>query len=104
MGQGFSVSVAKLRAGSQDVGALLDRCLIIAGDAVDALAGMAGSVDHAGLASALGGAAGQGARMFWAMGATYQHVGSGLAASAETYADTEHGIAGLFGAIFGRLR
>jgi hypothetical protein len=104
VGEGFSVSAAELQAGSQDVGTLLDRCLIITEDAVHALAGMAGSVGHAGLAPALGGAAAQGARTFWAMGAAYQHIGDGLAASAETYAGTEHGIAGQFGAIFGKLR
>ena len=53
VGQGFSVNAAKLQAGSGQVSGLQDRCEVIAGDAVDALAGMAGSAGHPALASAL---------------------------------------------------
>jgi hypothetical protein len=102
VGQGFSVSASNLQAGSQEVGGLYQRCLIIAEDAVGALAGMMGSAGHAGLVSALGGAEGQGTRTFLALGAAYQHASAGLAASAETYAGTERGIAAQFGTIFGR--
>jgi hypothetical protein len=52
--------------------------------------------------SALGGAEAQGARTFGALGAAYQHVIAGLAASAETYAGTERGIAVQVGTMFGR--
>ena len=104
VGQGFSVSAGKLRAGSQDVNDLLDRCLLIAEDAVEALGGMAGSSGHAGLASALNGAAGQGARTFWVMGSAYQHVSTGLVASAETYSGTERANASRAWAIFEGLR
>ncbi len=104
MGQGFSVSAGRLREGSQEIGRLRERCLIIAADAVDALAGMAGSAGHAGLVSALGEAEGQEGRTFSALSAAYQHVSVGVAASAETYADTERGIAAQAGTILGRLR
>jgi hypothetical protein len=100
-GQGFSVSTGELEAGSQDVSDLLSRCLSIAEDVVAALAGMAGSAGHAGLASALTGAAGQGARTFWAMGTAYQHVSSSLVASAETYSAADRAIAVRAGAITG---
>jgi hypothetical protein len=46
VGQGFSVNAAKLQEGSQEVGNLQGRCEVIAGDAVDALAGMAGFGPH----------------------------------------------------------
>ncbi len=72
MGQGFSVNLSKLRAGSQDMTGLQGRCENIAGDAVDALAGMAGSAGHAGLASALTSATGQGFRAFVEMGVVYR--------------------------------
>jgi hypothetical protein len=103
VGQGFSVSAGKLRAGSQDVGALLDRCLLIAEDSVDALAGMADSAGHPGLASALSGAVGQGARTFWAMGTACRHVSASLAASADNYADTEQAVAARARALLGEL-
>jgi hypothetical protein len=104
VGQGFSVNAAKLREGSQEVGSLQGRCEVIAGDAVDALAGMAGSAGHPALASALSGAAGQGAKAFLAMRAAYGHVSSGLSASATNYAKTDQGIAGQAGLIFRGLR
>ena len=104
MGQGFSVNAAKLQEGSQEVGNLQGRCEVIAGDAVDALAGMAGSAGHPALASALTGAAGQGAKAFWAMGAAYGHVSSSLSASAANYTKTDEGIAGQAGLIFRGLR
>lgn len=104
MGQGFSVSAGRLDAGSQDVSGLLDHCMVIAEDAVGALAALAASAGHAGLASAMTGAAGQGARTLWAMGTAYRHVSASLAASAETYASTERAIAARAGAIFGELR
>jgi hypothetical protein len=102
VGQGFSVSAGKLRAGSQDVSALLDRCLLVAQDAVESLAGMAGSAGHPALAAALDGAAGQGARTFWAMGTAYQHISAGLTTSAETYSRADQAIAGQAAGIFGR--
>lgn len=104
VGQGFSVNADKLQAGSQEIGDLLERSLIIAADAVDALAGMAGSAGHVDLVSALGHAEGQGARTFRALSASYQHAGVGVAASAKTYADTERGIATQAGSIFGKPR
>jgi hypothetical protein len=104
VGQGFSVSVGKLQAGSQEISGLRGRCLIIAADAVDALARMAGSAGHVGLVPALDEAESQGGRTFSALSAAYQHVSLGVAASAETYADTERGIAAQAGTILGRLR
>lgn len=104
VGQGFSVNAAKLQEGSQEVGNLQGRCEVIAGDAVDALAGMAGSAGHPALASALTGAAGQGLVTFWAVGATYQHVSNGLNASAETYSNAERAIAVKAGTILRGLR
>jgi hypothetical protein len=93
MSQGFSVNPAKLQAGSQEVGELLERCQAIAAGAIAALSGMADSAGHLGLASALTGAAGQGARTFFGIGSVYQHVSGGLDASADTYASTEQAIA-----------
>lgn len=104
VGQGFSVDADKLQKGSQEIGDLLERSLIIAADAVDALAGMAGSAGHVDLVSALGHAEGQGAQTFRALSASYQHAGVGVAASAKTYADTERGIAARAGTIFGKPR
>ncbi len=104
MGQGFSVNAAKLREGSQEVGNLQGRCEVIAGDAVDALAGMAASAGHPALASALMGAAGQGSVTFWAVGTAYQHVSNGLSASAATYSNTERVIVGKAEMIFRDLR
>ena len=104
MGQGFSVNAAELQAGSGQVSGLQGRCEVIAGDAVDALAGMAGSAGHPALASALSGAAGQGAKAFLAMGAAYGHVSSSLSASATNYTRTDQGIAGQAGLIFRGLR
>jgi hypothetical protein len=99
VGQGFSVSASKLIAGSTDVTGLQGRCESIAGDAVNALAGMAGSAAHAGLASALTGAVGQGFRAFVEMGVAYRHVSDSLTASAETYADTERNLVARTGAM-----
>jgi hypothetical protein len=104
VGQGFSVDAAKLQAGSREVGDLQGRCEVIAGDAADTLTGMAGSAGHAELASALSGAAGQGIRTFFTMGASYGHVSSGLAASAENYTNTDQAIAARAGLIFRGLR
>jgi len=104
VGQGFSVNAAKLREGSQEVGNLQGRCEVIAGDAVDALAGMASSAGHPVLASALTGAAAQGLVTFWAVGIAYQHVSNGMSVSAETYSDTERAIATKAGTIFRDLR
>ncbi len=101
MGNGFSVSAVKLRAGSHEVSELSDRCLLIAQDAVEALAGMAGASGHAGLASVLTSAAGQGARTLWAMGTAYQHVSTSLVTAAETYVSTERSIADRAASIFG---
>jgi hypothetical protein len=104
VGQGFSVNAAKLQEGSQEVTNLQNRCEVVAGDAVDALAGMAGSAGHPALASALTGAAGQGLVTLWAVGAAYQHVTKGLSVSAETYSDAERAIAVKAGTIFRVLR
>ena len=101
VGQGFSVNAATLGAGGLDVSELLDRCLLIAQDAVEALQGMPGATGHAGLASVLTSTAGQAARTFWAMGAAYQHVSTSLVAAAETYSSTERSIASRAATIFG---
>jgi len=102
--QGFSVRAGKLQEGSREIGDLQERCQIIAADAVDALARMTGSAGHADLVSALEGAEARGERTFGALTMAYQHVGVGVAASAENYANTERVIAGQAGTIFGRLR
>jgi hypothetical protein len=104
VGQGFSVNAAELQAGSGQVSGLQSRCEVIAGDATDALTGLADSAGHAGLASALVGAAGQGAKSFLVMGAAYGHVSSGLSASATNYTKTDQAIAGQAGLIFRGLR
>jgi hypothetical protein len=104
VGQGFSVNAAKLQEGSQEVDNLQGRCEIVARDAVDALAGMAGSAGHPALASALTGAAGQGLVTFWAVGTAYQHVSNGLNTSAETYSNAERAITAKAGTIFRGLR
>lgn len=104
MGQGFSVNAPKLQEGSQEVDNLQGRCEVIAGDAVDALAGMAGSAGHPALASALTGAAEQGLVTFWAVGTAYQHVSKGLSASAETYSNADRAIAVRAETIFRDLR
>jgi hypothetical protein len=99
VGQGFSVNTARLQAASQEVGGLLGRCGEVGADAVAALAGMAGSAGHPGLASALTGAAGQGASTFQAMGVVYQHVSASLVNTAAAYASTEQAIATRAGAV-----
>jgi hypothetical protein len=104
VGQGFTVNAAKLQAGSQKVASLQSRCQVIAGDTADTLTSLAGSAGHAELATALAEAAGQGMRMFFAMGAAYEHVTSSLTASAANYSDTEQAIAAKADSIFGWLR
>jgi|HubBroStandDraft_5_1064220.scaffolds.fasta_scaffold172173_2 hypothetical protein len=104
VGQGFSVNAAELQAGSGQVSGLQSRCEVIAGDAAHTLTGMAGSVGHAGLASALSGAAGQGIKAFLVLGTAYGHVSSSLSASASNYTKTDQGIAGQVGLIFRGLR
>jgi hypothetical protein len=89
VGQGFSVNAARLAAGSQDITGLLDRCEAIAADAMQAMTAMVGVAGHAGLTSALGGAAERGAQTFLDLGAAYRHVATGLATSADAYAQTE---------------
>jgi hypothetical protein len=101
VGQGFSVDAGTLQAGSHHVTSLQGRCEVIGGDTVDALAGMARSAGHAGLASALTESARRGVSTFLAMNAVYQHVSVSLAASAETYASTERGVIARIGAILG---
>jgi hypothetical protein len=103
VGQGFSVNAAKLQAGSAQVSDLQGRCEVIAGDATDTLAAMAGSAGHPSLAAALTGAAGQGMVTFWGIGSAYQHVTDGLAASAETYSSTERDLAAKAGTLFRKL-
>jgi hypothetical protein len=88
VGQGFSVNAGKLHAGSEQVSGLEGRCEVNAGDAADTLAGMADSAGHAGLASALSRATGQGVKTFFAVGVAYGHVSSSLAASAANYSST----------------
>ena len=89
MGQGFSVNARKLAEGSQDITGLLGRCEAIAADAVQAIAAMGGAAGHAGLASALRGAAEQGTKAFLDLGSAYRHVAGGLTAAAGTYTQTE---------------
>ncbi len=62
-------------------------CSVPAGPPAPAMGGAAG---HAGLASALGGAAEQGTKAFLDLGSAYRHVASGLTTTASTYAQTEH--------------
>jgi hypothetical protein len=104
VGQGFSVNAAKLQESSGQVSGLQVRCEVIAGDAADTLTDMAGSAGHAGLASALSGAAGQGIKAFLVLGAAYGHVSSSLSASATNYAKTDQGITGQVGLLFRGLR
>src|ERR1700733_3153915 len=104
MVQGFSVNAAKLQESSGQVSGLQVRCEVIAGDAADTLTDMAGSAGHAGLASALSGAAGQGIKAFLVLGAAYGHVSSSLSASATNYAKTDQGITGQVGLLFRGLR
>ena len=89
MGQGFSVNARRLAEGSQDITGLLGHCEAIATDAAQAITGMDGAAGHAGLASALSGAAEQGTKAFLDLGTAYQHVASGLTATANTYAQSE---------------
>jgi hypothetical protein len=63
-----------LRAGSQDVSELLDRSLLIAQDAVEALVGMAGSIGH---------------------------VSTSLVTASENYSNAERSIGARAAAIFG---
>jgi hypothetical protein len=104
VGHGFSVSAAKLHSGSQQVSDLQTRCELIAQDAVNTLASLAGSAGQADLASALNGAAGQGTRTFFAVAAAYGHVSTSLGASAANYGNTERAIAAKAGSIFEGLR
>jgi hypothetical protein len=104
VGQGFSVNAATLRSGSQQVTDLQNRCVLIAQDAVDTIASLAGSAGSADLASALAGAAEQGTRTFSAIAAVYGHVSSSLSSSAANYGDTERAIATKAGSIFEGLR
>lgn len=89
MSHGFSVDAPELAEGSQDINALLIRCEAVAAAAVKAISAMGGAAGHAGLVTALGGAAEQGARSFLDAGEAYRHVAAGLTASAGTYAQTE---------------
>jgi hypothetical protein len=89
VGQGFSVNARRLAEGSQDITGLLGHCEAIATDAAQAITGMDGAAGHAGLASALSGAAEQGTKAFLDLGTAYQHVASGLTATASTYAQSE---------------
>jgi hypothetical protein len=93
VGQGFSVNARRLAEGSQDITALLSRCEAIAADAVQAITGMGGAAGHAGLASALIGAAEQGTKAFLDLGTAYRHVASGLTTTASTYTQTEQDLA-----------
>lgn len=104
MGQGFSVNAAKLRTGSEQVSDLQNRCELIAQDAAGTLASLAGSAGDTALASALGEAAGQGARTFSVMVAAYGHVSSSLGWSAANYGATERTIAAKARSIFEGLR
>jgi hypothetical protein len=104
VGQGFSVNAAKLRSGSEQVSDLQNRCELIAQDAVDTLASLAGSVGSTALASALAAAAGQGTRTFSAIVAAYGHVSSSLGSSAANYGTAERTIATKAGSLFEGLR
>jgi len=104
VGQGFSVNAAKLRTGSEQVSDLQNRCELIAQDAVDTLASLAGSAGSADLASALAGAAEQGTRTFSVIAAAYSHVSSSLGSSAANYGTAERAITTKAGSIFEGLR
>jgi hypothetical protein len=88
VGQGFSVDARRLAEGSQDITGLLGRCEAIAADAMQAITGMGGTVGHAGLASALSGAAEQGTKASLDLGTAHRHVYV-LTATASTYTRTE---------------
>jgi hypothetical protein len=104
VGEGFSVNAGKLAAGSQDLAGLQSWCAELREGSAGALQGMSGSAGHAGLASALAGAEGRGAKAFVEMAAAYRHVIDGLAASAANYAATERDQTGQARALFGPLR
>jgi hypothetical protein len=104
VGQGFSVRPGQLLAGSQNVAALQGRCQLIADYVVETLTAMAGSAGHAGLASALTGAAGRGDRAFTGMCAAYGHASNGLAASGQNYAGADQAAAGAVDGVWPFLR
>ncbi|HLX51923.1 MAG TPA: type VII secretion target [Streptosporangiaceae bacterium] len=86
MSQGFTVKAGALSAGGQQVAGLVSTLESIASDVVQAISGMAGSASgHAGLASALTSAAGNGAKTYHDLGAAYRYVGESLAATASAY-------------------
>lgn len=93
MGQGFTVNAGALSAGGQEVAGLVSTVESTASDIVQAISDMAGSASgHAGLASALTSAAESSTKTFLGLGAAYQHVGEGLAATASTYDRAERAI------------
>jgi hypothetical protein len=89
---GLSVTTAALRAGSGDVTKLYSRCGMVGGDAVRALAGMAGNAGHPAMESALSQAATKGSMIYVAAGEVYEHISQGLSGSAGTFDSTEQGI------------
>lgn len=89
MGQGFSVSPTELHAGSHHVAEIREIWREVAGNAVEALASMAGSVGDADLASALTAAAGRGNTAFTGLLAAYDHVSSSLASNAANYTHSD---------------
>ena len=89
IGQGFSVSPSKLQAGSHDVADLREIWRGVAGNAVEALASMAGSAGDPDLASALTHAAGRGNTAFTGLLAAYGHVSSSLTSNAANYTQSD---------------
>lgn len=93
MGQGFSVVPSQLTAGSNDVAGLQEIWRGLAGNAIDALAAMAGSAGHPDLTSALNGAAGRGYKSFTGLSAAYGHVRSSLTSTAANYTHSDQNAA-----------
>lgn len=89
---GLTVKTAALRAASHDVTGLLDHCVSVADAAVAALAGMAGSAGHPAVASALSGAADQGAGTYLGAAEVYHLFTQALPASADGYDAAERSI------------
>ena len=94
VGQGFSVNAAKLQEAADRSATYRAAVRSSPGTRRTRSTGMAGSAGHAAWPRRSYGAAGQGAKTFWAVGAAYGHVSSSLSASATNYTKAERAIAG----------
>ena len=86
---GFTVKPSTLQTQSEGASNLQVYGEAVAVDAVQALASMAASAGHPGLASALKNAAGRGDKVFSGMVAAYGHTSQSLAAAGQTYANAD---------------